>query len=161
PVRPPRPPSQPVRQPALARGAGACRMTAEPAVLFDLAPTPAEPVSGVPARRFDTAAYDATLTGDGYGWLAGLLPPPPPACCPPPSPRGAREAGSRCPSRRRLRCCGHARPATHRRRHDREPAGRGRAVACHCGGTRRVGPGGGRHVVWHWRNVAHLRVVPW
>jgi hypothetical protein len=56
-------------------------MTAEPAALFDLASAPAEPVSGVPAGRFDPAAYDATLTGDGYGWLADLLPAPqPPAC---------------------------------------------------------------------------------
>jgi hypothetical protein len=53
----------------------------EPAALFDLEPAPAEPVSGVPAGRFTPTAYDATLTGDGYGWLAGLLPAPtPPAC---------------------------------------------------------------------------------
>ncbi|MGI8446596.1 MAG: hypothetical protein ACR2MP_05295 [Streptosporangiaceae bacterium] len=53
----------------------------EPAALFELAPAPAEPVSGVPAGRFDPADSDAALTGDGYGWLADLLPgPPPPAC---------------------------------------------------------------------------------
>lgn len=50
-------------------------------VLFTVEPAPAELVSGVPAGRFDPAAYDAALTGDGYGWLAGLLPgPQPPAC---------------------------------------------------------------------------------
>jgi hypothetical protein len=54
---------------------------AEPAALFDLALAPAEPVSGVPAGRFDPAAYDAALAGDGYGWLTALLPgPQPPAC---------------------------------------------------------------------------------
>ena len=53
----------------------------EPAALFDLAPAPAEPVSGVPAGRFAPADYDAALTGDGYGWLADLLgSPQPPAC---------------------------------------------------------------------------------
>ena len=31
------------------------------------------PVSGVPAGRFDQAAYDAALAGDGYSWLADLL----------------------------------------------------------------------------------------
>ena len=42
---------------------------------------PDEPVSGVAAGRFDPAAYDAALTGDGYGWLADLLAAPqPPAC---------------------------------------------------------------------------------
>jgi hypothetical protein len=41
----------------------------------------AEPVSGVPASRFDPAAYDATLTGDRYEWLTDLLAnPQPPAC---------------------------------------------------------------------------------
>jgi hypothetical protein len=54
---------------------------AGPAALFDLAPAPAEPVTGIPAGRFDPAAYDASLTGDGYDWLAGLLAAPqPPAC---------------------------------------------------------------------------------
>ena len=54
---------------------------AEPAALFTCDPAPAEPVSGVPAGRFDPAAYDAALTGDGYGWLAALLAAPqPPAC---------------------------------------------------------------------------------
>jgi hypothetical protein len=53
----------------------------EPAALFDLAPASAEPVSGIPAGRFDPATYDATLTGDGYDWLNGLLAAPqPPAC---------------------------------------------------------------------------------
>ena len=49
--------------------------------LFVLDPAPAEPVSGVPAGRFDPAAYDATLTGDGYRWLADLLPAPQPPQC--------------------------------------------------------------------------------
>jgi hypothetical protein len=49
--------------------------------LFTAEAAPVAPVSGVPAGRFDPAAYDAALTGDGYGWLAGLLPDPrPPAC---------------------------------------------------------------------------------
>jgi hypothetical protein len=49
--------------------------------LFAVEVAPAEPVSGVPADRFCPAAYDAALTGDGYGWLADLLPAPrPPAC---------------------------------------------------------------------------------
>ena len=62
-------------------------MTPEPAALFDLDPAPAEPVSGVPAGRSGPAAYDAALTGDGYGWLADR--------CPPRSPRPASGAGSR------------------------------------------------------------------
>jgi hypothetical protein len=49
--------------------------------LFDLAPAPAEPVSGVPAGQFDPAAYDTALTGDGYGWLADLLGSPQPLPC--------------------------------------------------------------------------------
>ena len=49
--------------------------------LFTVEAESAAPVSGVPAGRFDPAAYDAALTGDGYGWLAGLLPAPQrPAC---------------------------------------------------------------------------------
>ncbi len=49
--------------------------------LFAAGPVPAAPVSGVPAGRFDPAASDAALAGDGYGWLADLLPAPqPPAC---------------------------------------------------------------------------------
>jgi hypothetical protein len=49
--------------------------------LFTMQAEPPAPVSGVPAGRFDPAAYDAALTGDGYGWLADLLPgPQPPAC---------------------------------------------------------------------------------
>ena len=51
------------------------------AALFTVETEPAAPVSGVPAGRFGPAAYDAALAGDGYGWLAGLLPAPqPPAC---------------------------------------------------------------------------------
>jgi hypothetical protein len=42
---------------------------------------PGHEASGVPAGRFDPAAYDTALTADGYGWLASLLPAPqPPAC---------------------------------------------------------------------------------
>ena len=53
----------------------------EQAALFGAGPAPAPPVSGVPAGRFGPAAYDAALTGDGYGWLADLLAAPqPPAC---------------------------------------------------------------------------------
>ncbi len=49
--------------------------------LFTVDAAPAAPVSGVPAGRYDPAAYDAALTGDGYRWLADLLPAPqPPAC---------------------------------------------------------------------------------
>ncbi len=51
------------------------------AALFTVETEPAAPVSGVPSGRYDPAAYDAALTGDGYGWLADLLPgPQPPAC---------------------------------------------------------------------------------
>ena len=49
--------------------------------LFTIESEPAEPVSGVPAGRFDPAAYDAALTGDGYGWLADLLPAPQAPTC--------------------------------------------------------------------------------
>jgi hypothetical protein len=42
--------------------------------LFTIDPATPEPVSGVPAGQLDPAAYDTTLTGDGYGWLAALLP---------------------------------------------------------------------------------------
>jgi hypothetical protein len=49
--------------------------------LFTVEAEPAPPVSGVPAGRFDPAAYDAALTGDGYGWLASLLPGPQPLAC--------------------------------------------------------------------------------
>jgi hypothetical protein len=51
--------------------------------LFDAADlAPADlPVSGVPATRRDPAASDAALAGDGYSWLAALLPAPQaPAC---------------------------------------------------------------------------------
>ena len=51
------------------------------AALFAVDAAPAVPVSGVPAGRYDPAASDAALTGDGYGWLADLLAAPqPPAC---------------------------------------------------------------------------------
>jgi ribosomal protein L37AE/L43A len=49
--------------------------------LFAVDAAPAEPVSGVPAGRYGPAAYDAALTGDGYGWLADLLPAPLPPVC--------------------------------------------------------------------------------
>lgn len=58
-------------------------MSAGPAALFDFdpAPAPEEQVSGARAGQFDPAAWDAALSGDGYGWLAGLLPEPTaPAC---------------------------------------------------------------------------------
>ena len=44
--------------------------------LFDAAGlAPADlPVSGVPAVRRDPAASDAALAGEGYGWLAAMLP---------------------------------------------------------------------------------------
>jgi hypothetical protein len=46
----------------------------------DIAGTPAA-VSGAHANRPDPAASDAALAGDGFGWLAALLPAPaPPAC---------------------------------------------------------------------------------
>lgn len=51
--------------------------------LFDAAallPAPA-PVTGIPGECRSPAASDAALTGDGYGWLADLLPAPAaPAC---------------------------------------------------------------------------------
>ena len=51
------------------------------AALFTVKAAPAVPVSGAPAGRFSPAASDAALAGDGYGWLAALLPAPqPPAC---------------------------------------------------------------------------------
>jgi hypothetical protein len=64
------------------RRRGACRMAAPAqAALCTVAAEPAAPVSGVPAGRFDPAAYDAALAGDGYGWLASLLgSQQPPAC---------------------------------------------------------------------------------
>jgi hypothetical protein len=52
-------------------------MTApEQPALFAADTAPAAPVSGAPAGRFDPAACTAALTGDGYGWLTGLLPSP-------------------------------------------------------------------------------------
>ncbi|HEY0718965.1 MAG TPA: hypothetical protein VGD68_15215 [Streptosporangiaceae bacterium] len=54
---------------------------AEPAALFDLAPAPAEPVSGIHAGRYDPAIYDAALTGDSYGWLTDLLASPQSPVC--------------------------------------------------------------------------------
>lgn len=59
-------------------------MSASPAALFDLNPTPApapEQASGARAGQFDPAAWDAALAGDGYGWLADLLPKPAPLAC--------------------------------------------------------------------------------
>ncbi len=53
---------------------------AQPA-LFDADPAAEAPATGVPTGRFDPAAYDVALAGDGYGWLADLLPASqPPAC---------------------------------------------------------------------------------
>jgi hypothetical protein len=49
--------------------------------LFDAEPAAQPPVTGVAAGRFDPAAYDAALAGDGYGWLAALLPAPQPPPC--------------------------------------------------------------------------------
>jgi hypothetical protein len=51
------------------------------AALFDAEPAAEAPVTGVPAGRFNPAACDAALTGDGYGWLADLLPGPQPPPC--------------------------------------------------------------------------------
>jgi len=51
------------------------------AALFAVEAEPAAPICGVPAGRFDPAAYDAALTGDGYRWLAALLPAPQPPPC--------------------------------------------------------------------------------
>ena len=42
---------------------------------------PAKPVSGIPAGRFDSAASDTALAGDGYGWLTDLLASPRPPLC--------------------------------------------------------------------------------
>ena len=50
-------------------------------VLFTPETIPARPLSGVPAGRFDPAASDAALAGDGYGWLARLLTAPQPPSC--------------------------------------------------------------------------------
>jgi hypothetical protein len=44
--------------------------------LFDTGPAAAAPVTGVPAGSFGPAACDAALAGDGYRWLADLLPAP-------------------------------------------------------------------------------------
>jgi hypothetical protein len=69
--------------------------------LFTVEPVPAEPVSGMPAGRFGPAAYDAALTGDGYGWLADLLPasqPPACACGRPMSLPGAAPVLWACPA---------------------------------------------------------------
>jgi hypothetical protein len=51
------------------------------AALFTADPVPAAPVSGIPAGRFDPAASDTALTGDGLGWLAALLARPQPPLC--------------------------------------------------------------------------------
>jgi hypothetical protein len=56
-------------------------MTAD--TLFDTAAITPEPVpvTGLPGRQHDPAASDAALAGDGYGWLAAMLPAPgAPAC---------------------------------------------------------------------------------
>ncbi|GHG82744.1 hypothetical protein [Streptomyces griseocarneus] len=45
------------------------------------APEPDGP-GAAPYTGSDTAAYSAALTGDGYGWLARLLPAPVPLTCP-------------------------------------------------------------------------------
>jgi len=54
----------------------------QPQLFPDTAITgPATPVSGITAGQAGPAAYAAALAGDGYGWLADLLPAPhPPAC---------------------------------------------------------------------------------
>lgn len=49
-------------------------------MLFALA-QPTTQISGVPGGRFDVAACDAALAGDGFGWLEALLPVPQPPVC--------------------------------------------------------------------------------
>ncbi|MET8698260.1 hypothetical protein ABZW10_05205 [Kitasatospora sp. NPDC004723] len=45
--------------------------------------TAPEPMPGaVPYLAADTSGFDAAVAGDGYGWLARLLPPPVPLTCP-------------------------------------------------------------------------------
>ncbi len=56
------------------------RRHADTGALFT-ADAPPAVASGIPYRPTDPAASDAALTGDGYAWLAALLPDPePPAC---------------------------------------------------------------------------------
>lgn len=61
-------------------------MTAPPAqqdALFTPESTAPEPESGaVSYLGADTGAYSAVLAGDGYGWLARVLPPPAALPCP-------------------------------------------------------------------------------
>lgn len=45
------------------------------------ADTPPTVASGIRATRTDPTVSDATLTGDGYGWLMSLLPAPEPQAC--------------------------------------------------------------------------------
>jgi hypothetical protein len=53
----------------------------EHGALFTI-PDAASPVtSGVAYAHTDPAGSDAALTGDAYGWLAGLLPAPAPPVC--------------------------------------------------------------------------------
>jgi hypothetical protein len=55
-------------------------MSTQPGLFADLpeAPTVA---SGISAVRTDPGASDAALAGDGYGWLAELLPAPAAPTC--------------------------------------------------------------------------------
>jgi hypothetical protein len=53
----------------------------EQTVLFD-PPVEPEPAS-VPYARTDPGALSAVLAGDGYGWLAQVLPDPAPVWCTP------------------------------------------------------------------------------
>jgi len=55
---------------------------AQPELFLAAAVTgPAEPVTGIPAGRFDPVASDTALAGDGYGWLTDLLASPQPPLC--------------------------------------------------------------------------------
>ncbi|WP_035850659.1 hypothetical protein [Kitasatospora azatica] len=44
--------------------------------------TPDETPGAVPYQAASIVAFDAAVAGDGYGWLARLLPPPAPLPCP-------------------------------------------------------------------------------
>jgi len=56
--------------------------TPEHPALFTLGSDTAPLISGLARIAADPAVSDAALAGDGYGWLAAVLPAPEPPSCP-------------------------------------------------------------------------------